>query len=155
MSKSPSPSRNKKRENSSPAPASPSSPKRAKAEATLQETLVALERETWERTANGDWEFYQDLMIDGGYAVFPDGVFSKEDSVNFTKTGPKVQREFFDFSEVKVIEVTPTDAILIYKVVAKQVGKPKETSFCSTVFTKRAGKWKVAATHWMKATNQE
>lgn len=115
---------------------------RPDADGRLEETLLGLERRTWEATRKRDWEAIKALVADDFLAITGDG--KRLDGEGLVKELAGVEVTTYALDEVKLVRLTPDAAVLTYraKVGYKAVGiRGRERLWVSSGWARRQGKW--------------
>ena len=110
---------------------------------TLEDSLVAMERQSWVAWKNQDASYFRDFLSDDHFDMGPNGPVSKPLIVAFLeKAGCKV--ESFSVDSFKFTRLSNDAAMLTYRSAQNTTcgaAKVPSPTWSSAVFVKREGKW--------------
>lgn len=103
--------------------------------------LVALETAVWQALVDGDPDTDRQLLADDFVGVYPVGVATRDDHAGQLGDGPTVRR--FELSEARLLPVTDTAAMLIYRATYERPGDDttQESMYVSSLWCRRGGAW--------------
>jgi hypothetical protein len=123
-----------------------SAPARAQAQdPAAEKTLIANERAVNGAFAKGDVAAFKEHLATDGWAIDP--VSGRMAMADFVKMLPDLAKDIkitkWDITEPKVIWIDANNAVLTYKWTGTGTfqGKPLPSTWASTVWSKRNGKW--------------
>jgi RNA polymerase sigma factor (sigma-70 family) len=111
----------------------------------LLDTLVALEKRTWQATKKKDLQTLQKLSTDDFEAILSDG--TRLNLKDFQELFPFFQVKSFSMSDTKVVALGPDAAVLIYRSKAKTIVlgmTEEEHTWNSSTWVRRNGDWRCA-----------
>ena len=121
-------------------------PARALAQdAAAEKTLIANERAVNAAFLKGDVAGFKEHIAADGWAV--DSMSGLQTIAEITKTLPETAKAMkvtkWDITDTKVMWIDPNNAVLTYKWIGTGTyqGQPMPSTWASTVWTKRNGKW--------------
>ena len=124
----------------SPAPQKPAPPKPASSAmakpAETTDDVAANEKLVWESLKSRNYDAFGSYLADNSIEVEPDGVSDKAGSVKGVQGFDASKAELSDWKTVKFDDDA---SVVTYKV--KVPGDKLDTSYHSTIWTKRDGKW--------------
>jgi RNA polymerase sigma factor (sigma-70 family) len=108
----------------------------------LRETLLALEKQTWEAVKKRDWDALRGTAADDFVAITDDGRVALDEMI---KGLAAIRLKDYSLSDVKLTRLTKDAAVLTYKVqveyaVMRETGK--EAWWVSSTWAQRGGKWR-------------
>jgi len=110
----------------------------------LQDLLLQIERELW----RSDARLYRHRLHDNAVLVFAEaGVMDKTSALNAIEQQGGEDRRWEDvsFSDARAVEFTDDAAMLTYRADARKAGDGSPyAALASSLYTKRAGQWKLA-----------
>jgi hypothetical protein len=125
--------------------AAPSEEKDSRTDA-VKETLVKLEKQSWEAWKNRDGKFYQDFLSDDHVELGSGGASNKREVVAFVGSPQCVVKSYaVDHFELALLD--PDIALLTYHAAQDTTcgGKPVPTPvWVSSLYVKRDGRWQNA-----------
>jgi predicted enzyme related to lactoylglutathione lyase len=123
-----------------------------RATAELASELLAIERQMWKNDA----ELYAANLTEDAMLVFAEtGVISPETALAAIRQENREYRRWAEvtFDDVRAVPLTPETAVLNYRATARwEHEQSSEVALCSTVYVRRAGRWKIAL-HQQSAIN--
>ncbi len=115
---------------------------------SVNEMLIALEKQAWEAWKNKDGNFFQRILSEDTVGVGAGGVDNKTQIVKDI-SGPGCEVRNYSLDNFRVVMPQKNTAILTYKAMQDATCNGKAvpaTVWASSVFVKRSGKW-LAAFH--------
>lgn len=104
------------------------------------EELLERERAVWQALVDGDPQADEDLLTEDFLGVHPSGFADRADHVGQLADGPTVAS--YELSEARVIEVSPTAALLSYRAEYRRpTGEAVEVMYISSLWCQRNGRW--------------
>jgi hypothetical protein len=103
--------------------------------------LLDLERQFWK----GDAGFYRQHLTDHAVMMFPEpaGVLTRDKILETITSAPRWNDVRID--HVRVVQLTPETALVIYKAAARRAGDAKDyIALASSVYVNQDGSWKLA-----------
>lgn len=119
----------------SPAPSKPASSPMAKPAETTDD-VAANEKLVWDALKTRNYDAFGSYLADNSIEVEPDGVYDKAGSLKGVQGFDASKAELSDWKTVKFDDDA---SVVTYKV--KVPGDKPDTSYHSTIWTKRDGKW--------------
>lgn len=111
--------------------------------ATLEETLVQLERDGWEALASGRGGAHpREHLTDDALMAFSFGVLSREATIDAVGSAPPW--ESFDIEDARVVVLTDDSGVVVYRVTARRAGQDPYRAVISSTFVRRDARWKLA-----------
>jgi hypothetical protein len=123
------------------APAAPANPGNTPAAAGLEETLIAREKEVWEKIKKKDMQGFAAYLAEDQLYVGNRGVHSKADTLKSASEGVITE---LTLDEWKVLPINKDTALVTYRVRAKGTANGQDVASVtreSTVWARRDGKW--------------
>lgn len=108
---------------------------------SLEEMLIAREKEVWENIKRKDVKSFADFLADDQIYVTGDGAHSKAETLQGVSGSTTAE---LTLDEWKVVPVDNNNALVTYRVTVKGTDNGKEMSVVTretTLWTKRNGKW--------------
>jgi len=130
-----------------PAPAASPAPKPAMSRAQVRRHLIATEKKLWEGWKNKDGKPFKATLSADSIMIGESGVFGKNDIVKEMEAMP-CEVTSYELTDFKVTFLNSSTVIMTYKgtVVGTCGGAPVPTSWASSVYINRGGRW-FAASH--------
>ncbi len=116
----------------------------------LQSQLEQLELGFWRATQ--DASYYEANMDNNGPAVFSDMFLTKDEAIDSTSGSRISQWIDVGFEEVRLLELPPHVAALVYRGLARRDGAPYSANV-TTVYARRDGRWQMIL-HQQSANSQ-
>lgn len=108
---------------------------------SIASELVAKETQTWELAKKRDKSSYGALLGEDFLAVYPIGLFSKEQNVS-DLDNEKI--DDYSFDDINSVQIVPEVDLISYRVKVKGVykGEPfRNDDYAASVWAKRGGRW--------------
>jgi hypothetical protein len=104
--------------------------------------LVALETAVWQALVDGDAAADERLLADDFVGVTPRGLSDRDGHVGQLESGPTVRA--FELSEARLVVVSDSAAMLIYRAVYERVGADtgSESMYVGSLWCTRGGEWR-------------
>lgn len=110
---------------------------------TLDEELIALEREGWAALSGGAGaSFYREHLDRDALMALPTGVLNVEAALAAIESSPPW--ESYEMFNPRVVALTDDSGVLVYGVTARRGGEDPYSALISSVFVRREGEWKLA-----------
>jgi hypothetical protein len=109
----------------------------------MSATVLALEEEGVRALTSGKAAgFYRESLTDDALMVVPGFIVDKPTFL----AGIDAEEPWstLRIEDPRVIELTPSCAIVLYRAVGRREGRPEYTAFMSSVYVDRGGSWKLA-----------
>ena len=101
--------------------------------------IEELERRGWQALSGSNGAaFYQDVMAEDGFMVFPGMVMDKPTAVATIRDVEPWTR--FELADVRVA-VDANAALITYRATAQRAGQPEYEAVMSSVYVRREGQW--------------
>lgn len=119
----------------------------SKGKSSLEETIISMERRAWDAVKARDTKAFSDLFAADGVMVDAGGMTTR---TAFFQSLPDLTITDYTLSDLKVTMIGKDTALITYKADVKGSFKgqafPPNTTYTSSIWTKRGGKW-VAVYH--------
>jgi hypothetical protein len=109
----------------------------------IEATLLALEEQGVRAPTSGDAaDFYRQCLTDDALMVVPGFVVDKQTFLEgIEQEGPW---STFRIDDPRVIELTPSCAVVLYRGTGRRAGQPEYVALMSSVYVHRGGAWRLA-----------
>jgi hypothetical protein len=110
---------------------------------SLVETLVAWETRYW--AASGDADFYREHLAETAVMVFPapTGIVNRKAAID--AVAGSLPWERFELEEPEAFELDDDVGLLVYRARARRQDASPYVAYCSSVYVRRDGEWKLAS----------
>jgi hypothetical protein len=109
--------------------------------ATLEHSLVELERELWLRA--GDAEFYEEHLDRDAVMVFPAPFGAIDRATTLEAVTDSSAWDGVEFEELRFVDLADDTAALAYRARGTRAGEDYAT-YAASVYVRRGGTWKLA-----------